>query len=288
MPGMLKHRPVAAHHRLLSCITSGSQHSGDVHEEDALCLSELVHDFLQDNVTEGRSSENNLDSERADSVSECDDLIMGGTFSWKVRNNVDPYRKQLLSHVSEAVEMFWSLRRNVPVFRRNVVAFLQEKGHNAAICETKWDCSGGVIAGNHEFIDVERRGSSTWQTRYLVEVEFTSQFEIARPTRKYEEILSSVPRSFVGRADELRRTVRVVCDVAEQSFECAGLSVPPWRKTKFMQNKWLAPYRRITNRVQGIPVPAAGEAIHGANCRSVGFYDIVSEAGPVGASVRTR
>ncbi|KAK4268218.1 hypothetical protein QN277_024904 [Acacia crassicarpa] len=270
-------RQVGVHHRLLSCTTGG-----DVHEEDALCLSELVRDFLaQDNQTEERSLENDSDSERFDSASECGDLVEATLSLRRVRNNVDPYRKQLLWHVSEAVEIFSLLRRNVTDLRQNVVAFLLEKGHNAAICKTKWDYSGGgVIPGNHEFIDVVRGGSSIWQNRYLVEVDFRSQFEIARPTKRYEEILSSLPRIFVGGGDELKRTVRVVCDVAKQCFECTGRSVPPWRKTRFMQNKWLAPYRRI------IQVPAVGD---GAKCRLVGFYDIVSsEARPIGVSVRTR
>ncbi|KAI9077703.1 hypothetical protein K1719_040309 [Acacia pycnantha] len=255
MQDMLKPRHVGAHHRILSCTTGG-----EVHEEDALCLSELVRDFLaQDNQTEGRSLENDSDSERDDSASECGDLAEATLSLRRVRNNLDPYRKQLLWHVSEAVEIFSLLRLNVTDFQRNVVAFLLEKGHNAAICKTKWDYSGGgVIPGNHEFIDVERGGSSTWQSRYLVE-------------------------NLRRRRDELKRTVRVVCDVAKQCFECTGRSVPPWRKTRFMQNKWLAPYRRI------IQLPAEGEAIHGAKCRLVGFYDIVSsEARPIGVSVRTR
>ncbi|MCI65204.1 hypothetical protein A2U01_0086462, partial [Trifolium medium] len=62
----------------------------------------------------------------------------------------------LQSHVSEAAVKFAFLKKqNVSFYNRNVMSFLREKGYNAAICKTRWwDSSGGLTAGNHEFIDV--------------------------------------------------------------------------------------------------------------------------------------
>ncbi|MCI73913.1 hypothetical protein A2U01_0095177, partial [Trifolium medium] len=66
-----------------------------------------------------------------------------------------------------------------------------------------------------------------------------------------------------------------------------GLSIPPWRKNRYMQNKWFGPYRRTTNTVQGNPVPAVS-SFSGAKCRLVGFNNAVSETRRGGAFVRTR
>ncbi|KAK7287319.1 hypothetical protein RIF29_00555 [Crotalaria pallida] len=280
------------HRRLMSYPSSGSEHSGASDGDSSPCLSELVHDFLEDIEDESESSVgNDLDSERVETVSDYIDSVED-LLCLKSHSNVDPYRNLLHAHVSEAVEKYMFLReRNFSVFRRNVMSFLLEKGHNAAICKTRWNSSssgGGVTAGNHEFIDVVQSGTSTWQKRYFVELDFASQFEIARATREYSEVLGYVPGIFVGKGDELKRTVRVMCGVAKKCLRCRGLSVPPWRKRQYMQNKWFAPYRRTANPVQGNSVLAVVPAVSGSKCRFVGFDDVVSDSRHGGVFVRTR
>ncbi|TKY68709.1 hypothetical protein E2542_SST04969 [Spatholobus suberectus] len=280
-----KARLVGGDHRQLSYVSSGSEHSG---AGDSPCLSELVHDFLEDNGDPDNSAGNDFDSERVDSVSDCvdsvEDLLM-----LSASNASDSYKSLLLAHASEAAETFAFLKeRNVSAYRRNVMSFLREKGHNAAICKTRWDSSGGVTAGNYEFIDVVQSGQSTWHQRYFVDLDFAGQFEIARPTSEYSEFLSYVPRIFVGTEEELKRTVRVLCGVAKRCFRYRGLTVPPWRKNRYIQNKWFGPYRRTANPVQGGTVPTAVSALSGAKCRFVGFDDAVSEARRGGVVVRTR
>ena len=277
----------AAECNQLGYISSGSEHSADG-GDDSPCLSELVHDFLEDNETEGESGGNEVDSDRVDLVSDCREHIEDTVRLNSVRN-ADPYRKILLAHVSMAAEKFTFMRSSVSIFRRNVMSFLREKGHNAAICRTRWDSSGGVTSGNHEFIDVVQSGPSNWQNRYFVELDFPAQFEIARATNQYTEILKCLPRIFVGRAEELKRIVRAMCHVAKKCFRSRGLSVPPWRKNRYMQNKWFAPYKRTTNPVQGNPVAVAASAVTGANCRLIGFDEVVLQIRHGGGvDVRTR
>ncbi|XP_061357989.1 uncharacterized protein LOC133302253 [Gastrolobium bilobum] len=290
-------RLVGADHRQLSSFSCGSEHSGNGDGEgDALSLSDLVHGFLEEDGNFGDDSVvNEFDSDRVDSADDFDDSVED-SLRWRsvifaLSNNVDPYRNKLLAHVSEAADMFAFMReRNVSVFRRGVVAFLKEKGHDAAVCETTWDSSaasgGRVPAGSHEFIDVVQSGSSTW--RYFVDLDFRAQFEIARPTRQFSEILRLVPGVFVGRSEELKRTVSIVCDAARRCFRSSGLPVPPWRKNRFMQNKWFASYRRTANPVQENPVPVAVTAVNGVSCRLVGFDNVVLEARRGGGVVRTR
>ncbi|KAI9085267.1 hypothetical protein K1719_032790 [Acacia pycnantha] len=281
-----KARLVGADLRRLSYESSGSEHSGD---GDSPRLSALVHDFLEDNEGESNSVTNELDPDRVDPEDDGSEVIDDVALRLSVENNVDSYRKLLLTHVTEATEKFAFLRGNVSLFQRNVMAFLREKGHNAAICKTRWDSSSGVTAGSYDFIDVTQSDSTSWQNnRCFVDIDFAAQFEIARPTSRYSDILSSLPTIFVSTAEELKRIVQAMCNAAKTCFRSRGLSVPPWRKNRYMQNKWFAPYRRTTNPVQGNAIPVVVKAVTGANCRLVGFDDVSSEARHGGVFVRTR
>ena len=156
------------------------------------------------------------------------------------------------------------------------MAFLRDLGHNAAVCKTKWSSSGTLTSGNHEFIDVVRFNiSGKVEVRYFVELDLVSEFEIARPTAQYSRMLQCLPRVFVGTAEELMRIVRVLCDGARRSLRSRDLSVSPWRKNRYVQNKWFGPYRRTVNPVPEKSFAGAGatEGV-GAAYRCVGFEDV--------------
>lgn len=285
-----KARLVGGNFRQLSGVSSGSEHSGDGEFTSSPSLSELVHDFLEeDNENECDSTENDFDSERVDSVSECLDSVEDLLKLRGENADADSYLNMLRVHVSEASVKFAFLKEgSFSVFNRNVMSFLHEKGYNAAICKTRWESSGGLTAGSHEFIDVVRSGSSTLPTRYFVELDFAGQFEIARPTSRYTEIMSYVPGIFVGTSEELKRTVLSLCGAVKLCLRSRGLSIPPWRKNRYMQNKWFGPYRRTTNPVQGNPAPGVVSSFSGAKCRLVGFNDAVLETRRSVSFVRIR
>ncbi|KAK7395406.1 hypothetical protein VNO78_15964 [Psophocarpus tetragonolobus] len=256
-------RLVGADHRQLS-------------SDESLCLSHLVQSFLQQDTNSG-DSDSVCDDSDGDPVDSLNDSVSdSASVALSISNyadsdsDSDSYRNLLIAHVSEALEAFAFLReRNASLLRRSVAAFLRERRHDAAVCETARDCS------SHEFVDVVRPGAATW--RYFVDLDFRAQFEIARPTRRFSEALAAVPGVFVGGEEELKRTVSTVCDAARRCFRSRGLPVPPWRKIRFMQNKWFGPCRRTAN-----PVPRGA---NGVSCRLVGFDDVVFEAG---RGVRTR
>ncbi|KAL5062946.1 hypothetical protein RYX36_024683 [Vicia faba] len=274
----------------LSGISSGSEHSGDAEFTSSLSLSELVHDFLEEDIeNECDSAETDFNSKRVDSVSDCMDTVEDLLKLRAENADLDSDMNMLHVHVSEAAVKFSFLKKeSFSVFNRSVMSFLREKGHNAAICKTRWESSGGLTAGSHEFIDVVRSGSSTWQSRYFVELDFAGKFEIARPTSCYTEIMSYVPGIFVGTSEELKRTVLALCGAVKLCLRSTGLSIPPWRKNRYMQNKWFGLYRRTTNPVQGNPVPAVVSSSSGVKCRLVGFNDAVSETRHSVSFVRTR
>ncbi|CAJ1921210.1 unnamed protein product [Sphenostylis stenocarpa] len=262
-------RLVGGHYRNLN---SCDQLSG---EGESPSLSYLVHGFLEEDtcVCSEDSVFDDSDCDRVDSVDDSSDSVSdSSSVAISPSITTDPYRNLLIAHVTEGAEKFAFLReQNAILYRRNVAAFLRERRHDAAVCETAGDASGG----SHEFIDVVQPGAATW--RYFVDLDFRAQFEVARPTRQFAEVMNTVPGIFVGRAEELKRTVSTLCDALRRCFRSRGLPVPPWRKNRFMQNKWFGPCRRTMDPVR--------LAVNGVSCKLVGFNDVVLEAGRV---VRTR
>ncbi|GAB4830308.1 hypothetical protein Ancab_019946 [Ancistrocladus abbreviatus] len=272
-------------------MSSGSEHDGEndfisPSPSSTLRLSHLVQNFLEDENSAAADSvgerevRDNSDSED-ESVSSDPTALIEDVIEPLVNNNADQFRNDLLSHVTKAVEVFSLFRKNKSVFNRNVMAYLREIGYNAGICKSKWNTSpgGGLTAGNYEFIDVIIQPQSTPSPserclRYFIDVDFAGEFEIARETENYSKMRNALPIILVGKAEELKRVVRVMCDEARRSMKRNGLSLPPWRKNRYMQAKWFGPYRRTVNQM---PSPSS-TAVHAmvlpkmtVKCRAVGF-----------------
>lgn len=81
--------------------------------------------------------------------------------------------------------------------------------------------------------------------RFVLDVDFRSEFEIARSTKTYRAVLQSLPLVFVGKPDRVQQIVTVVSEAARQSLMKKGLHFPPWRKLEYMKAKWLAPHERL-------------------------------------------
>lgn len=233
--------------------SSGSDHSGRADDNDASSsLSELFYGFsFRD---DGDSSSSSFPERDGGSDSERDPSKYGDAVS--IFRNVDliepilmdekdEFRNVLASHVLKALQVFYFAKSDKVMLRRNVMAFLRNCGYNAAVCKTKWEKSGGIAAGGYEFIDVV--GKDDFTERYLVDLDFAAEFEIARPTESYRLVLRRLPRVFVGKSDDLKQILKTMSDAARSSLKTGGLHLPPWRKTRFMQNKWLGPYRRTSN-----------------------------------------
>ncbi|KAI4304027.1 hypothetical protein MLD38_039591 [Melastoma candidum] len=80
----------------------------------------------------------------------------------------------------------------------------------------------------------------------MIDIDFRSEFEIARSTSTYKAVLQSLPFVFVGKADRLGQIVAIVSEAARQSLKKKGMHFPPWRKAEYMKAKWLSPYARTT------------------------------------------
>ncbi|XP_078433089.1 uncharacterized protein LOC144704518 [Wolffia australiana] len=178
----------------------------------------------------------------------------------------DPFAAALAAAAAE--------RGGGPGLQRAVMGRLREAGYNAVLCKARWEVRGGG-RGSYEYVDVVRDDT---RQRYIVEMEFRGQFEIARPTAEYERVAAQLPQVYVGRPAELRRLLRLLADAAKRSLQLRELHVPPWRKSQYMQAKWLGPYRRTTNPVSSAgpaaaapPPPRVFTAGRDLKCRHVGF-----------------
>ncbi|XP_076895860.1 uncharacterized protein LOC143548639 [Bidens hawaiensis] len=235
-------------------VSSGSEHSG--HEDDDT-LSELLDCFLHhagendgdgdgyDGEHRNPNSDDDNDSDlECDSDSDRTDVIISNLMSVFNNQNVDRFRNALLANLLTANELFQSTNPNRQIRNRNVMLYLQNNGYNAAISKTKWNTCGGLTSGNYEFIDVVRTDSGT---RYYVDLSFAGEFDIARETPHFRRLLRHIPAVFVGKSEDLKQIVKLLSDETKRSLRSRGLLLPPWRKNRFMQNKWFGPYRRTVN-----------------------------------------
>jgi uncharacterized protein (TIGR01615 family) len=102
-------------------------------------------------------------------------------------------------------------------------------------------------AGDYEYIDVvvaTEHGagaatSSSSSSRLVVDIDFRSQFQLARPAPWYAQLWARLPAVFVGPRAKLRKAVSLLCAEAQRSLRESGLHVPPWRRSGYMQAKWL-------------------------------------------------
>ncbi|CAH8383647.1 unnamed protein product [Eruca vesicaria subsp. sativa] len=237
-----------------------------------ICELEFLDDGLEDRSQTFYESDSDLsDNSAMERSREASEKLLRMAVSFA---DYDPYRNTLLAHVLRAVEAYSGFRSGRKhVFREKVASLLRELGHNAAVCGSRWNSSAKLTAGSHDFIDVVYKpaGDRT-SVRYFVDVDFASEFEIARPTSQYARVLQLLPRVFVGKEENLRTIVRESCDAAKRSLKSCGLSLPPWRRFSYLQHKWFGP---CTRRVgSGLEVsPLNKDAV---SCRSVGFDDAVN------------
>ncbi|KAK9082710.1 hypothetical protein Scep_029181 [Stephania cephalantha] len=291
--------------------SSGSDHDADVDSLDGRDLSDLVRSFIEDEhvaTTTTTLTHHHSDSDEDHSVnpnSDLEDLL-------KNTSN-DSSLLILRSLVSKAVESLETFDNSRFDRRTNVMALLRSYGFNAGICKSKWESSGGLAAGNYEFIDVICTKSSIFSStqsqsrqrqkreqieigmRYIVDLDFAGEFEIARPTSQYTRLIQLLPRVYVGRPEEMKKIVRLMCEEAKKSLKSRELTLPPWRKNRYMQTKWFGPYRRTVNQTSSSSSPSvkSNDRFSAVECRAVGFDAVCN--GPNGecrfalpATTRTR
>ncbi|KAE9461625.1 hypothetical protein C3L33_06466, partial [Rhododendron williamsianum] len=136
---------------------------------------------------------------------------------------------------------------------------------NIRLCKSKWDRIGLFPSGSHEYMDVTVSG-----TRYIIEFSLSDEFSIARATECYSSLLQLVHPIFVGKVEELKQVVRLMCNAIKVSMKSMDMHVPPWRRFGYMKAKWFgSDFERTTGKVTVEMSSGPGSDL--GRQRSVGF-----------------
>ncbi|RDX58471.1 hypothetical protein CR513_62212 [Mucuna pruriens] len=232
-------------------------------EPSSVCLDKMVQSFIEDSNEKqapatakcGRNRCNCFNGNNNDSSDEeldgFSELISSGSFgeASDALKTLIPYftfmqslipcasvaERNLLADTSKIVDKNSKVYKRKDDLRKIVTEGLSSLGYDSSICISKWDKSPSYPAGEYEYIDVVVEGE-----RLIIDIDFRSEFEIARSTGTYKAILQSLPFVFVGKPDRLCQIVATVSEAAKQSLKKKGMHVPPWRKAEYMLAKWLS------------------------------------------------
>ncbi|KAL4188845.1 hypothetical protein AMTRI_Chr08g162490 [Amborella trichopoda] len=223
---------------------SGSWEGFSHESEHDLAL--MVSDFLEN----GSSGADSLCS--SDSDSGFVDLPQLAEKIHFHKHNVEQAESDLISTVhmlllsiNETDLQFFKFGGcNSSCIRLSLVKLLRMSGYDAAVCVSKWQGSGKVPGGDHEYVDVVSGGNHTLPDRMIIDIDFRSHFEIARATKTYDTILNSLPVVYVGSLARLKHFLQVMAEAARFSLKQNSMPLPPWRSLAYLQAKWHSSYER--------------------------------------------
>ncbi|CAH8316609.1 unnamed protein product [Eruca vesicaria subsp. sativa] len=221
-------------------------------EPSSVVLAKMVQNYMEEssNEKQGRNGRNRCNCFNGNNN---DDSSDDDEFDCSVESLNDAYEnfkslipcasiteRNLLDAAAKILEKNKSVKRKDEL-RKIVVDGLSSIGYDSSICKSKWEKNKtrSIPAGEYEYIDVIINGE-----RLLIDVDFRSEFEIARQTNAYKALLQSLPFVFVGKPDRISQIVTMVSEAAKQSLKKKGMHFPPWRKGEYMRAKWMSSYTR--------------------------------------------
>ncbi|XVE77842.1 hypothetical protein DITRI_Ditri13aG0095600 [Diplodiscus trichospermus] len=236
-------------------------------EPSSVCLAKMVQNFIEENNEKQQSgavrcSRNCFNRNCTDSSEDETDGIGFGDSSLTSFGEASEILKSLVScaSVSERnlladtariIEKNKICKRKDDFCRKIVVNGLLALGYDASICKSRWEKSPSFPAGEYEYIDVIIDGE-----RLLIDIDFRSEFEVARSTKTYKSMLQMLPFIFVGKADRLQKIIAIVSEALKQSLKKKGMHIPPWRKAEYVKAKWLSPHDRALPSPSPSPPPS--------------------------------
>lgn len=81
--------------------------------------------------------------------------------------------------------------------------------------------------------------------RVVIELNFRAEFEMARASEEYNQLISRLPEVFIGKSERLGALIKILCSAAKKCMKEKKMHLGPWRKHKYMQAKWLGTCERI-------------------------------------------
>ncbi|KAK6133248.1 hypothetical protein DH2020_033009 [Rehmannia glutinosa] len=256
--------------RIAAVFDEASRSSESGGEENCADLSDLVNSFLEREIGEQRNS---VDRDKDGNVfDDEDEEIESKSTEFESRdllNNLfdsenDAVKRRIHAEVEKAHREVGGGKSSSPDFKRRLVARLRNRGFDAGLCKSKWEKNERRPFGDYEYVDVNADGD-----RYIIEVFLAEEFTIARPTDGYAALLEVFPPIFVGKPDELKQVVSLMCTAIRKSMKSVGILMPPWRRHAYMQSKWFGSYKRTTNEIANRNGSIVGGSLSGS--QRVGF-----------------
>ncbi|KAI3847570.1 hypothetical protein MKX03_024355 [Papaver bracteatum] len=254
--------------------SSGSEHSAVNQTSPDDDLSDLVHLYLESPDDDEEVAYQEQTHEKIVEVQKKKASVADDFDGSKNDAETKEMLKSLLSGFGDDSEVIIKIRDETELafndigmsssedgFKRQLMARLRQKGFDAGLCKSRWGKTDRFPAGSFEYVDVIVSGKC-----YIVEVYLAGEFTIARPTNHYTSLLEAFPQIFVGKPDQLKQVVKIMCGASKQSLKKNDMHIPPWRSNGYMQAKWFSSYKRTINVVTGMVVSDSR-----SGKRSVGF-----------------
>ncbi|KAI9164687.1 hypothetical protein LWI28_000308 [Acer negundo] len=210
-------------------------------EEEEERLVQMVHDFIESDQSSSKCLPLHHHRHQSTSLALQEILRSGSTEEADEREVVECVMKHMMTIRSSNKR---EAEKSSNDLKKCLVLRLQMDGFNASLCQTSWVGSFGCLAGDYEYIDIMIKKKSNDDEeevkRVIVDIDFRSQFELARPTASYKELTDTLPSIFIGSEEKLNKIISLLCSSAKQSLKERGLHIPPWRTSTYMHSKWLS------------------------------------------------
>lgn len=234
----------------------------DEFEPSSMCLAKMVQNFMEGSNEKHQQQQQRCSRNRCNcfngtctesSDDEPDSFNSGHSHTYDVLKSLvqftSVFERNLLADVAKIIDNNKIGSRKDEYSKQIVVHHLTTLGYAASICKSKWEISSSFPAGEYEYIAVVIQSN-----RLIIDIDFRSEFEIARSTKAYKHVLQALLAIFVGDANRLDKIITIVTEAGRQSLKKKGMPLPPWRKAEYVKAKWLSSSRSrtsTTNNAQG-------------------------------------
>ncbi|XP_047317519.1 uncharacterized protein LOC124920971 [Impatiens glandulifera] len=190
-------------------IEDTEENNGD--EEDDKAFWDKQHQILRSTLYRTTSLESRIRSTTHESLKE---LQVTGNYCCCGRSGTGGCRNCLMREVSSRLRL---------------------AGFNCVVSKSKWKSSNEIPAGEHTYLGVIEEGKVI-----VIELNFRGEFEMAKGSEEYKELINKLPEVFVGKIKRLQSLIKMLCLAAKKCMKDKKMHLGPWRRQKYMEAKWLA------------------------------------------------
>jgi len=173
--------------------SSGTEH---IDETDSACLGDMVARFMEESgASEGEEDLYPLTETMDANITEDCQTIIQSQQQFEILKDIIscscPTELNLLAETAKCLEIARKLRQQPECIKKSVMCYLRSVGYDAAVCQSRpKDNSRSFPSGYYDYLDAILKTTNSGRiVRLFVDLDFRTQFEIARPTREYRALL---------------------------------------------------------------------------------------------------